>query len=168
MSDQITIAGHKFKAVTNSTMRHDVFTQGQIEKCGLGRLEQFADELPEEFARRVYRTSIMSGDVFLLLGCLLMPAAEDPLTWSEAMARQTAEIMANASAPEDKAIIQAQICSALAHFFANGLSSIVISPRKSSTLEKEMEPGARNNAASTASMTETRAGAQPITAIGDC
>ena len=127
--DHVTISGRKFKPVANSTMRHDVFTQGQIEKCGLARLEKYADESPDEFAMRVYRTSILSGDVFLLLGCLLMPAEQDPLAWSVAMARETADVMANASAPEDKASIQAQICSALAAFFANGLSSLKISRR---------------------------------------
>ena len=135
MSDSIVVAGRKWKAVTNSTMRHDVFTQGQIEKCGLGRLEQFDHESPEDFAGRVYRTSIMSGDVFLMLGCLLMPADQDPLTWSEAMARETAEVMANASAPEDKAIIRAQICSALACFFASGLSYVVTSQKSSAQPE---------------------------------
>ena len=165
MPDHITIAGHQFKAVANSTMRHDVFTQGQIEKCGLGRLEQFADELPEEFARRVYRTSILSGDVFLLLGCLLMPHDKDPLEWSEAMARQTADIFANASAPEDKALIQGQICSALAGFFANGLSYVVTS-RKSSGASAAAETGDLNHTSAAIEIQTTHAAA-PTTATGE-
>jgi len=159
MPDHITIAGHKFKSVANSTMRHDVFTQGQIEKCGLSRLDKLAEEPPEEFARRVYRTAIMSGDVFILLGCLLMPHDQDALNWTEAMARETADIMANASAPEDKALIQAQICSALSHFFAIGLSSIVISPRKSSTQPMTAPTQAHE-------LNAHKTGEPPITATG--
>jgi hypothetical protein len=131
VSDTVKIAGKEFKPVVNSTMRHDIWVQGQIERAGLGNLSVLEHETPEDFARRVFRMACMNADVFLLLGGLIMPVDENPVKWTVDMAKQTAEFLGNVIDDRDKAIVQAQIHSALTSFFITGLLSLTTSQRSS-------------------------------------
>jgi hypothetical protein len=138
--ESITINGKNFKPVTNSTMRHDIWVQGQIEKTGVMHIAIWEGELPEEYAMRVFRQAAMNGDVFLLLGGLLMPAELDPVSWTMEMAEATAKHLGNVTSDTDKAIVQMQINSALTSFFVTGLSSLMISPRSSQKTDAKPDP----------------------------
>jgi hypothetical protein len=166
MSEIITIAGQKFKPITNSTMRHDIWTQGQLERAGLSRVNLEAGETPEEFAMRVLRQAAMNSDIFLLLGGLIMPADVEPLKWTVEMAHETGEFLGNVTEPLDKAMVQAQINAALTTFFATGLCSLMTSQRSlQQTREKPntetgetltMQDGARSSGDSPATITTKR------------
>jgi hypothetical protein len=127
MKPTLTIGGRQFKAVTQSTLRHDYLTQAQILKAGLHRLEMLAEETADEFALRVMRKAALDGEIFLLLGHLLMPVEREGKEWTPQMAEQTAEFLGNVTEPKDKAVLKAQIGSVLSSFFANGLSSLSVS-----------------------------------------
>jgi hypothetical protein len=120
-------------------------------RAGLHRVAIEPDELPEEFALRVLRKAAMDGDVFLLLGHLLLPAEREGKEWTPEMAQETADFIANVTDQRDKAIINSQIASVLMGFFANGLSSLIRSQNFSQRVEpdttriagqKTMETGA--------------------------
>jgi hypothetical protein len=148
--ESITIAGRKLKPVTNSTMRHDIWVQGQIERAGLTHMAIHPDESPEEFAMRVFRQAAMNADVFLLLGGLLMPFEIEPAKWTEEMARDTANFLGNVTDATDKAIVQMQINSALTSFFVTGLSSLMISQRSSQKTEEKPDQQETGDASTTA------------------
>src|SRR5262245_8818362 len=135
MSERIRINGREFKPVTNSTLRHDIWTQAQIQRAGLASVAIAQGESPRDFAMRVFREATTNGDVFLLLGGLLMPAEQGGKDWTPRMAEQTAEFLGGVTSDADKAVVNAQIISALTSFFALGLSSLVIFQNSSTRAE---------------------------------
>lgn len=85
----IIIRGRKYKHLNGpTTMRHDVFTEAQMLKAGISRMELLPGEDAESFAQRILRTAYANTDVFLLLGCLMIPAELEPLAWTEDLARE--------------------------------------------------------------------------------
>jgi hypothetical protein len=138
--DTITIAGRELKPVTNSTMRHDIWVQGQLERSGLTHVAIHPEETPEDLAMRIFRQAAMNMDVFLLLGGLLMPAEADPATWTIEMAHATAKLLGDVTDPTDKTKVQMQINAALTSFFVTGLSSLMISPRSSHKTDAKPDP----------------------------
>lgn len=147
--DTVTIAGRELKPVTNSTMRHDIWVQGQLEKSGLTHVAIHPEETPEEFAMRIFRQAAMNMDVFLLLGGLLMPAEAEPATWTVEMAQATAKLLGDVTDPADKAKVQMQINSALTSFFVTGLSSLMTSPRSSQKTDAKPDLQERGDALTT-------------------
>jgi hypothetical protein len=134
----VVIAGVEYKPVTNSTMKHDIWTQAQIQRAGLDRVNIGKSESPDDFAARIFREAVTNGDVFLLLGGLLMPADADK--WTVTLAEKTAVALEEVTAPEDKAAVQACVLSALTGFFVTGLASLMISPSFSSETEIDEQP----------------------------
>jgi hypothetical protein len=148
--DIIKIAGRELKPITNSTMRHDIWVQGQLEKSGLTHVAIHERETPEDFAMRIFRQAAMNMDVFLLLGGLLMPAEADPATWTVEMAHATAKLLGDVTDPTDKAKVQMQINAALTSFFVTGLSSLMISPRSSQKTSERPDQEETGDALTTA------------------
>lgn len=159
-----------FKAVLNSNLRHDIYTQGMIEKCGLSRINKRNDETAEEFAMRIFRQVALGGDVFALLGGLIMPAEADPAKWSEKMAAETAEFLGGVTDADSKARINNVIVSALISFLVQGLVSLTIfqsystsqgesaSETDAKEAQRIMASGARLSAQSAAAITTERKG----------
>jgi hypothetical protein len=139
LSNAIKIEGRDFKAVTNSTMRHDIWVQGQIERAGLTNLSIEPHETPEDFAMRVCRQAYMSIDIFVLLGGLLMPADQDAVNWTPKMAEETGDFLGAVTSPQDKAIVQGQINASLTSFFITGLVSLTVSQKSSQKPEAKSE-----------------------------
>ncbi len=124
----ITIRGRKYKHMNGpTTMRHDVFTEAQMLKAGISRMELLPGEGMDDFAQRILRTAYANTDIFLLLGCLLVPAELDPVAWSEEIARETAEFLGNVVDPDDKLTVRAQVVSAVQGFIEAGIVSLVTS-----------------------------------------
>lgn len=136
--ETVVIAGRTFQPVTNSTMRHDIWTQAQIQRAGLDRLNIMKGEKPDEFAIRVLREATLKGDVFLLLGGLLMPADQEGKDWTPKMAAETGEFFASVTEAADKLAVQRVLISAMTGFFVTGLSSLILS-RNSSTADETPE-----------------------------
>lgn len=138
--ETITIRGRKYKHIGVSTLRRDIFTEGQLLRAGVSRMELLPEETPDEFAQRVLRTAYTNGDVLLLMGCLLIPAESDPLKWTEDLARETADFLGAVVADEDKLTVRAQVVSAIQGFIEAGLVALMISA--SASLAAMDQPGA--------------------------
>lgn len=126
----ITISGREFKAVTDSTLEHDVWTVQQLDRAGLRNLVMEDGEKPDEFVNRILMKLMLAGDVFELLGGLLMPAELNGKEWTPDIASETGRLFASATG-EDKATVKRQIAGAMEVFLAQGLLSSIRSRRSS-------------------------------------
>ncbi len=134
-------------------MRHDVFTMRQIAACGLNTLRQTEYETSEQFQYRLYLTALQTGDIFLLLGSLLVPEGMDPLEWNPEIAAQTGNFLAALTDQADKAKLRILLASALMPFFLGGRRSFTTF-RKSSSRPESDRPHIEN-----AAMRSTETGA---------
>jgi hypothetical protein len=139
MAAILEVGGRRFKEVTETTARHDMYTMRQIAACGLNVVNQVEDETDEQFMYRLYKTALQTGDIFKLLGSLLLPEGTEPLQWTEELSAQSAGFFSNLTAPEDKAKIRFLLASGLMPFFVGGLRSSLTS-RKSSPLPESDRP----------------------------
>lgn len=128
--ESIRIMGREFKAVTDSTLEHDVWTGRQLDHAGLRNLILEYGEKPDEFADRILTRLMLDGAVFELLGGLFMPAELEGRDWTPEMAFETGRLFAHATG-EDKAIVRRQIAGAVEVFLAQGLLSSIRSRRSS-------------------------------------
>jgi hypothetical protein len=94
-------------------------------------VNQGADEPEEAFMYRLYLTALKTGDIFLLLGALLIPEEMDPLRWTPEIAAKTGEFLASMTEPGDKAKMRILLASALMPFFLGGHRSSKTSPNSS-------------------------------------
>jgi hypothetical protein len=121
--EQFQIGGKSFELAGEGTARHDVWTMRQIAACGLNVVNQREGETEEEFTYRLYLTALQTGDIFLLLGSFLVPQGTGPNEWTEKMANETANFLANLTDPSDKAKLRILLASALMPFFVGGRRS---------------------------------------------
>jgi hypothetical protein len=128
--EALCISGRQFKAVTDSTLEHDIWTVQQLDRAGLRNLVMEDGETPDEFANRMMTKLMLSGAVFELLGGLLMPAEVKGKDWTPAMAVETGRLFAGATG-QDKAIVKSQLAGAMEIFLAQGLLSSIRSQRSS-------------------------------------
>lgn len=126
------LGGRQFAVINRGTIEWDVTLLNLLQGCGLSDITMHAGETPEGLAHRVYRTLMSSGAVFEILGCVLVPAGEDPMDWTPDRMRLTAAFIRKLSSDADKAAITSQIVSLVSSFFLQGLLSIVTSQRASS------------------------------------
>jgi hypothetical protein len=139
--ENIVIAGRTFQLSGESTARHDIYTMRQIAACGLNLAPiQGGEETDEQFQYRLYATALQTGDIFLLLGSLLVPEGTEPLAWTVAMATDTATFLAGLTAAEDKAKLRILLASALTPFFASGRRSSRTSPTSSTSQGSGLRP----------------------------
>lgn len=133
------IGGKTFQLAGEGTARHDMWTMRQIAACGLNTVQQSDGETDERFEYRLYLTALQTGDIFLLLGSLLVPEGTTSEQWSEKMANETANCLANLTDPADKAKLRILLASALMPFFVGGRRSSKTS-RKFSPLPESGQP----------------------------
>lgn len=129
--DLIRLGGRDFQPVVNSTIEHDYWLMARIRRAGLDRVTINPGEVPDEFVIRVLRETIDSGQVFELLGGMLMPADKLGADWTPDMAQATGEFLKGLTKPDDKQIVNASVMSMLSGFFESGLASLVTSPKYS-------------------------------------
>lgn len=122
MQNRITIGGRHFKYAGGlTTLRHDLATQGHLQRAGLSRLELLPAETAEDYALRVYRTAVGNGDMLALIAHLLLPEDLDPRSWTPEVASEMAVFLGAMTDPEDKARIQGVLRDALMGFLGAGL-----------------------------------------------
>ena len=141
MSRRITIAGRAFVLAGQTTIAHDLHTMGLVRKAGLE--EQLAPKPgddPAANARRVLSVAAATGVALDLLGALFVPEGVEPTSWTPELAGETARFFGEVSDPEDKAIVQGLIASALADFLRAALLSSMTSDEASSPAD-EGRPG---------------------------
>lgn len=128
----ITIAGLQLKQIEDATLAHDIWVMQQIKACGLDNLQMDLGETPEAFAQRILMQTATNGDIFQLLGGLLIPVDVKPCDWSPNLAAETGLFLSRVTSPNDKLAVRGQIAAALAGFFTHGIASSRISPKFSS------------------------------------
>lgn len=121
---QLKLGGREFDVISSSTIEWDVTLLNLVQGCGLADVTMHAGEDAEGLARRVFRSLMGSPAVFEILGCVLIPAGEDPLTWEPAMMREQATFIRKLSSAEDKAAINQHIRNIVAGFFLQGIVSV--------------------------------------------
>jgi hypothetical protein len=132
---QFEIGGRSLQLAGEGTARHDMYTMRQIAACGLNTMDQRNGETDEQFQYRLYLTAMRTGDIFLLLGSLLVPAGTPPLGWTPEMSADTANFLANLTEPAAKNKLRIILVSSLMPFFLGGRRSSRTSPKFS------MHPG---------------------------
>jgi hypothetical protein len=133
----VSISGREFKAVTDSTLEHDMWTVQQLDRSGVRNIVMEDGESPDEFVSRMLTQLMVSGAIFDLLGGLLMPAELKGTDWTPEMAVETGKLFARTTGA-DKAIIRGQIAGAMEVFLAQGLLSSLRSRR---SLARKVEAG---------------------------
>jgi hypothetical protein len=124
------ISGREFKAVTDSTLEHDMWTVQQLDRAGIHKLAMEQDETPDEFVTRTIAQLMISGAIFDLMGGLLMPAEIKGPDWTPELAVETGRLFARATGP-DKVIIKGEIAGAMEAFLGSALLSSIRSRRSS-------------------------------------
>ena len=143
---EIVIGGRRFKPATESTLGHDIATQGHILRAGLSRIEMLPGEDVEGLALRLYQEACRSGEFLSLLAHLLLPADLKGSEWTPEVSAEVGQFFAGLTDPEDKRKVQAQLLSAFEGFMQAGLISIVVSQR-SSLLNEADRPKIENQPA---------------------
>ena len=138
---EYTIGKRRFRSIgENTTLRHDLATQGQIERARVGRLELLPAETAEDYALRIFRTAVTNGDVLLLLGHLLLPDDETEADWDPKMAQEVADFLGSLTLEADKAIVRGILTAALIDFLQAGLVYAVRSLRSLAQASDETLP----------------------------
>lgn len=151
---QLKLGGRLFDVIASSTIEWDVTLLNLVQGCGLADVTMHAGEDAEGLARRVFRTLMSSPAVFEILGCVLIPAGEDPLTWQPSMMREQATFIRKLSAPEDKEAINSHIRNIVAGFFLQGIVSVKTLPSVSNLLNGASESRPESNPIPPASSTD--------------
>lgn len=128
----IRLGGRAFRPVLDATIEHDYWMMGRIRLAGIDRVVIEDGELPEEFAVRLLRELVNSGEIFAILGGAIMPADRDVCDWTPEMAADTSTFLKRLTAAEDKQTINSVTASLLAGFFAHGLATLLTSRSYSS------------------------------------
>jgi|1185.fasta_scaffold41111_2 hypothetical protein len=128
MTETLTIGGRQFKLVKDTNLRHDILTQCIFHDLHRhsSSVQMLEGETPEEFAVRILRKVAQDGEIFLLLGHVLMPAEREGKEWTPQMAEETAEFLGSVVDDGDKLIVHQHIAAVFIGLFTNGLSSVMI------------------------------------------
>src|SRR5579859_3716367 len=116
-----------YKLITASTIERDIALSNVLRSSGAHDAMLEALAAGEEPDRRIYEAVSGSGKIFDLLGASLVPEGVDPLAWSPAIARETAEALKKITAPKSKQLLLLSVVEMVKAFFLVGLHSLVIS-----------------------------------------
>jgi hypothetical protein len=116
-----------YKLITASTIERDIAISNVLRSSGAHDAMLQALTAGEEPDRRIFEAISGSGKLFELLGASLVPEGVDPLTWTPAMARDTAQALKNISAPKAKQLLLLSVVELVKAFFLAELHSLVIS-----------------------------------------
>lgn len=119
----VIIGGIAYEPCLQSTLYHDDYVQALLKRSGMDDLQMRPNETAAQIAQRLLNTLSANIDVFELLGCMLIPAGTDPLTWTPALARQTGEHLGGVHLPADKALIRREIATLIQGFWTAKLVS---------------------------------------------
>ena len=135
------IGKRRFRSIgEHTTLRHDLATQGQIERARVSRLQLLPAETPEDYALRIFRTAVTNADVLLLLGHLLLPDDETESDWNPAMAAEVADFLGSLTDDADKAKVRGILTAALMDFLQAGPVYAVRSLRSSAQASEQALP----------------------------
>lgn len=132
-----------YRLITDSTIERDIALSNLLRACGAydafrGALEQGGD-----VDSRLFEAVTVSGKLFDILGASLIPEGTDPLAWTPAIARETAEALRRITSPAAKQLLIASVVELVKAFFLAGLHSLATS-RRSSTPANPVQPASAN------------------------
>lgn len=163
-----TLGGRAFRALSRSTLAHDIWLTQRFEACGIDGAAMQAGEDATAFARRLVAALVTSPAIFEVLGGCIIPAERADAEWTPAIAAETAAFLRELTDPDDKAIVRGQIASTIIPFLKAGLVSFVVSTPASADQRPVGEPVSRLAAAAggpgaSAPGTSSFAGSPPST-----
>ena len=126
-----------FRPSSKTTFEQDLFLMDIFEESGVGSIMDHiraTDMELSEVGMRIIRQAYRSGQLFLLLGGVLV---EDGKKWSEEVAHRNAEYFANLDDPSDKEALHGPVASVVMSFFLNALESSTTSRKSLSRSELE-------------------------------
>ena len=130
----VTLGGRPFAAIGESTMEHDVVYCGALARAGLQPVPGIEEgEDPQDYCDRITGLVMGSGELFNLLGAMLIPAETTSEKWTPTIAAETAEHLKGLTDPEEKLKVRAQIASLIFDFFRVGIASSLTSLTSSKT-----------------------------------
>jgi hypothetical protein len=140
----IHIGDRTFKPLTIATAERDVFVRAAINRSGLQMLHKLDEETTDAFALRILGNLYGNGEVFALLGGLMMSADIEESEWSPQMAEDTARFLRRLTNPKDKRAVMAQISALVAGFITAGLTLLKISPKSLAELRNRQRVSPKN------------------------
>ena len=130
MSEKHVLGGRTFLPVSESTVEQDFRFLALVKQARIDEVTMVQGESPENFARRLLETTIESGVILDLLGCLLIPEDRAPQdrdpgeAWTRQMGDETARFLGGLRNPNDKAEIRSLVLTLLVSFFECGIVSL--------------------------------------------
>lgn len=123
-----------YKLITASTIERDIAISNVLRSSGAHDAMLQALTAGEEPDRRIFEAISGSGQLFELLGAALVREGVDPLTWTPAMAKETAAALKAITVPKAKQLLLLSVVELVKAFFLVGLHSLVISRSFSKTI----------------------------------
>ena len=130
MSEKYVLGGRVFLPVSESTVEQDFRFLALVKQARVDEITMTQSESPEDFARRLLETTIESGVILDLLGCLLIPEDRAPQdrdpgeAWTRQMGDETARFLGGLRTPKDKAEVRGLVLTLLVSFFDSGIVSL--------------------------------------------
>ena len=137
LSAKHVLGGRTFLTMRESTVEQDFHFLALVKRARIDEIVMERGETPETFARRLLETTIESGAILDLLGCLLVPEEAAPRdhdpgeAWTREMGEETARFLGGLRDPTDKATIRSLVLSLLVSFFESGIVSLQTSTTSS-------------------------------------
>jgi hypothetical protein len=140
MVEEYTFAGRKFRAVRRRTIQNDVACMGLIRGARLDTVVIEEGETPEAFSTRLLDRALCDGNVFSLLGAVLIPAEIEDEDWTPLVMQATAAHLGRVADEAEKRQLMTATVHMITGFFQSGLASLRTSPRSSSQSTAEAQP----------------------------
>lgn len=124
MTTTYRLGGRDYVPVTQSTLEHDLHYLKLRTRAGFDHLEKIETESWDDYAVRLLDRVVATGQILPLLGCLLIPAGTDPMSWTPELGRETAERLGRIGRPGEKDVVRALALSLLLDFFEHAPASL--------------------------------------------
>jgi hypothetical protein len=112
-----------FRVVSASTIEHDIALTNLLRSSGAEKAVIDALTAGEEPDSRIFAAVTESGKLFDILAAALVPADVDPLAWTPAIAKETADKLKRVVSEQGKRVLLSSIVELVKAFFLVGLHS---------------------------------------------
>lgn len=126
MTNTVLLNGIKFLIPTEDEMSldQDMMIMSVVMKCGLHNIPKTESGGMEEAASLIIAAAYTSGNLFPLLGALIVP---EGMEWTPEVCHSTAEMLKGMKSGKDKKEVMQLMSMALAGFFVSGIAESRIS-----------------------------------------
>jgi len=135
--------GTNYQFATRSTIERDIRLSNLLRESGVQEAMLAALTAGEDVDARIFGALTQSGKIFDILGCALVPEGVDPIYWTPALARETAEKLKKIASDAAKQLLLESVVGLVKAFFLAGLHSLATS-RRSSPESAKAQPAAES------------------------